>query len=68
LKGKLETSAVLFSLTETARENGLNPFKYLTYIFTHAPNMYIRNDIDALRQLLPRFVLKMLSAYALPLI
>ena len=30
-------SAVTFSIIETAKENGLNPFKYLTYIFNTAP-------------------------------
>jgi transposase len=57
-------SAIMFSLIETAKENGLNPFKYLTYIFTHAPNMDIKNDIDALQQLLPHFVPKALKAHA----
>ena len=32
-------SAVYYSLVETARENGLNPFEYLSWIFTHAPNL-----------------------------
>jgi len=57
-------SAIMFSLIETAKENGLNPFKYLTYIFTHAPNMDIKNDIDALQQLLPHSVPKALKAHA----
>ena len=53
-----KASAIMFSIIETAKENGLNPFKYLTYIFTHAPNMDIRSDIDALQLLLPQFVPK----------
>jgi AraC-like DNA-binding protein len=32
-------SAVMFSLIETAKENGLNPYAYLTHIFRHVPNM-----------------------------
>lgn len=49
-KGAL-VSAVLFSIIQTAKENGLDPYKYLTYIFTNAPNMDIENhpgDIDKL--------------------
>jgi len=55
-------SAVMYSIIETAKENGLNPYAYLTYIFKYAPNMDIRNDIDALTQLLPAFVPKSLKA------
>lgn len=32
------SSAVIFSLIETAKANGLDPYKYLTYIFRTAPN------------------------------
>lgn len=32
-------SAVYYSLIVTARENGLNPFEYLSWIFTNAPNL-----------------------------
>ena len=51
-----KASAIMFSLIETAKENGLNPFAYLTYIFKNAPNCDIRNNINALEQLLPHFV------------
>ena len=33
------SSAVYYSLVETAKENGLNPFEYLSWIFTQAPNL-----------------------------
>jgi len=33
-----KASAVMFSIIETAKENELNPFDYLTYIFQNAPN------------------------------
>jgi len=49
-------SAVVFSIIETAKENGLNPYEYLTYIFKNAPNWDIRNDINALQRLLPNSV------------
>ena len=32
-------SAVYYSLIVSARENGLNPFEYLTWILTNAPNL-----------------------------
>lgn len=46
------SSAVIYSLVETAKENDLNPFAYLSYLFEQLPNM----DITApalLDQLLP---------------
>lgn len=36
-------SAVIFSIIETAKENQLDPYAYLTYIFQRAPNLDIRN-------------------------
>lgn len=51
-----KASAIMFSIIETAKENNLNPFKYLTYIFQNAPNCDIRNDPNMLNSLLPAFV------------
>lgn len=48
-----KASAVMFSLIETAKENGLDPFKYLVYIFTNAPNWDIKNNPDRVKMLLP---------------
>jgi len=48
-----KASAVMFSLIETAKENGLDPFDYLTYVFKNAPNWDIRNDINRLCFLIP---------------
>ena len=48
-----KASAIMFSLIETAKECGFDPFAYLTYIFKNAPNWDIRNDPDALGRLLP---------------
>ncbi len=48
-----KASAIMFSVIETAKENGLNPFAYLTYIFKNAPNWDIRNNMDHLSWLLP---------------
>jgi len=51
-----KASAILFSVIETAKENGLNPYEYLTYIFKNAPNWDIRSKIDNLERMLPWFV------------
>ena len=48
-----KTSAIIYSIVETAKENGLNPYSYLAYIFKNAPNWDIRNDTEALQLLLP---------------
>jgi transposase len=32
-------SAVIYSIVETAKENGLNPFQYLCYLFERLPNL-----------------------------
>ena len=42
----------MFSIIETAKENSLNPFAYLSYIFKGAPNMDL-NDPEKLNSLLP---------------
>ena len=52
--GGARASAIMFSIIETAKENGLDPFAYLTYIFKNAPNWDIRNNSDALNRLLPQ--------------
>jgi transposase len=45
-------SAVIFSIIETAKENGLNPYAYLNYLFERLPNLDSR-DHPTLEQLLP---------------
>ena len=45
-------SAVMFSIIETAKEKSLNPYKYLAYIFSEAPNLDL-NDREQLERLLP---------------
>ena len=51
-----KASAIMYSIIETAKENGLNPYEYLTYVFTIAPNRDIHSNIDNLERLLPWFV------------
>lgn len=46
------SSAIIYSVVETAKENSLNPFSYLTYLFDRLPNIDIDNK-QALDQLLP---------------
>ena len=45
-------SATIYSIVETAKENGLNPFKYLTYLFEQLPNIDCTNPA-AVDRLLP---------------
>lgn len=47
-----KASATIYSIIETAKENGLNPFHYLTYLFEQFPNIDT-TDRDAIRNLLP---------------
>lgn len=45
-------SAVMFSLIETAKENGLDPHRFLSYVFDAAPNTDL-GDPKQLELLLP---------------
>lgn len=45
-------SAVTYSIVETAKENQLNPFEYLKYLFEQLPNLDL-DDPHALDALLP---------------
>ena len=47
-----KASATIYSVVETAKENGLNPFVYLKYLFEKLPNLDIQ-DQDAVDELLP---------------
>lgn len=46
-------SAIYYSLMVTAKENGLNPFEYLSWIFTHAPNLGKAGYMSEIEDLLP---------------
>jgi len=52
----------MFSLIETAKENGLNPFAYLTYVLINAPSYDIHNNLDVLQCLLPHFIPESIKA------
>ena len=47
-----DASATIYSLVETAKENGINPLAYLTYLFEQLPNTNWK-DPAALDLLLP---------------
>lgn len=47
-----KASATIYSIIESAKENGLNPFKYLRYLFEELPNMDV-DDKACLDELLP---------------
>jgi AraC-like DNA-binding protein len=48
-----QASSIIYSIIETAKENGLNPYAYLTRVFKTAPNIDFRNDPIALESLMP---------------
>ena len=50
-----DASAVTFSIIETAKENGLDPFRYLTYIFSEAPKRAAKEE-DWISAVLPENV------------
>ena len=47
-----ESSAVIFSLIQTASENGLDPYRYLTWLLSSAPKMDLAQP-DVVQALLP---------------
>lgn len=50
--GGAQASAVIFSLIETAKENGMDPYRYLCYVLKMAPKLD-RTEDHWTRQLLP---------------
>ena len=52
-QGGAKTSAVLYSIIETCKENGVNPFDYLAFAFRNAPNLDLVNNPGAIKRLLP---------------
>ncbi len=47
-----KSSAIVYSIVETAKENGLDPSAYLTLLFEQMPNIDLKDD-EAIRRLLP---------------
>lgn len=48
-----KSSAIIYSIIETAKENGLIPMNYLTYLFEKMPNVDFRNNLDSFESLFP---------------
>lgn len=48
-----KASAIFYSLIVSAKENGLIPFEYLTWIFTNAPNLDKSGYISKVEDFLP---------------
>jgi transposase len=48
-----KASATIYSVMETAKENGLNPFQYLQCLFEQLPQLAVPSDPEALDKLLP---------------
>jgi transposase len=48
-----KASAIIYSIIETAKENGLNPMNYLTYLFERMPNEDFKNNPDVFEHLFP---------------
>ena len=48
-----KASATIYSIIETAKENGLNPFAYFTWLFEELPQLADPKDPQALDKLLP---------------
>lgn len=47
-------SAVIFSIIETAKEYGLNPFNYLTFVFERAPDLNL-HEPEQLNAIMPDY-------------
>lgn len=48
-----ESSAAVYSVIETAKANGVDPYKYLTYIFRQMPGSDFENDAEILQCFMP---------------
>ena len=47
-----EASAIIYSLIETAKENGLDPYRYLNWLMHEAPKLDM-NEEDQVARLTP---------------
>lgn len=56
-EGGAQGSAMIYSLIETAKENGLDPYRYLVHVLTKAPRLAAKGDRWA-EKLLPEYARK----------
>ena len=54
-EGGVQSSAMIYSLIETAKENGLDPYRYFVYVLTEAPRLAAEGSCWA-EKLLPESV------------
>lgn len=54
-EGGAQSSAMIYSLIETAKENGLDPYRYFVYVLTEAPRLAAEGSCWA-EKLLPESV------------
>ena len=47
------TSAIIYSISETAKANGLKPYEYFEYLLTEIPKHQDESSTDLLGDLLP---------------
>ena len=57
-----KSSDVMFSLIETAKENGLDPYRYLTWLLNEAPRLAI-TDPDWAASLVPQYAPALCKAH-----
>lgn len=48
-----EASAAAYSIIETAKANGLDPYKYLTFVFSYLPSQDLKKDPEMIDKFLP---------------
>lgn len=48
-----KASAAIYSVNETAKENGLHPFCYLSYLFEQLPQLADLQVVEALESFMP---------------
>lgn len=48
-----ESSAIIYSIAETAKANNLKPYDYFEYLLTEIPNHMDDKDLSFLENLLP---------------
>lgn len=48
-----EASATIYSIIETCKANGLEPYTYLTYLFEKLPNLDFKIHPELLQQVMP---------------
>lgn len=49
-----KASAIIYSIIETAKENNLNPYNYLTYLFERLPNIDLKDKDKSISSFLGR--------------